>query len=168
MLCRTPPTHTGIGSIPDFLWSGVKLPVWLPTLLSTITCATNVQMAHARPFWTSTLQDLSNGIKKHPNVKCFYPCNRSLTFQESRRTPKSHFRECEWWPHTSLKWGCDKFQSYMWLGQRSFNSVKEWARCEVFGVKGFNILWWVNVKNRILSLRFLIVASLSLEYKEIL
>jgi hypothetical protein len=25
--------------------------------------ATNVQMAHATPFWTSTLQDLSNGMK---------------------------------------------------------------------------------------------------------
>jgi hypothetical protein len=28
-----------------------------------ITWAEDVQMAHARPFWTSTLQDLSNGIK---------------------------------------------------------------------------------------------------------
>jgi len=35
----------------------------LLTLLSTITCATDVQMAHARPFWTSTLQDLFNGVK---------------------------------------------------------------------------------------------------------
>ncbi len=25
--CRTPPTHVGIGSIPDFLCSGVKLPI---------------------------------------------------------------------------------------------------------------------------------------------
>jgi hypothetical protein len=32
-------------------------------LLSTITCVADVQMAHARPFWTSTLQELSNGIK---------------------------------------------------------------------------------------------------------
>jgi hypothetical protein len=32
-------------------------------LLSTITCAANVQMVHARPFWTSTLQDLFKGIK---------------------------------------------------------------------------------------------------------
>jgi hypothetical protein len=29
----------------------------------SVTWATDVQMAHARPFWTSTLQDLSNGIK---------------------------------------------------------------------------------------------------------
>jgi hypothetical protein len=62
-VCRTPSARTGIGLIPDFLWSRVKLSVWLPTLLSTITCAADVQMAHARPFRTSTLQDLSNGIK---------------------------------------------------------------------------------------------------------
>jgi hypothetical protein len=46
------------------LWSGVKLPVWLPTFLLPIICAADVQMAHARPFSTSTLQGLSNGIKK--------------------------------------------------------------------------------------------------------
>jgi len=32
-------------------------------LLWTITCAANVQMPHARPFWTSTPQDLFNNIK---------------------------------------------------------------------------------------------------------
>jgi hypothetical protein len=31
-VCRTPSTRIGIGSIPDFLWSGVKLSVWLPAL----------------------------------------------------------------------------------------------------------------------------------------
>jgi len=62
-MCRTPFAHTGIGSILDFLWSGVKLLVWLPALLSTITCVANVQMAHARPFSTFTLQGLFNGIK---------------------------------------------------------------------------------------------------------
>jgi len=39
------------------------------------------------------------------NVRCFDPCNRVLSFWESRKTPKSHFRECEWRPHTSLKVG---------------------------------------------------------------
>jgi hypothetical protein len=43
--------------------------------------------------------------KKCLNARCFDPWNRALNFQESRRTPKSHFRECEWWPHTSLKVG---------------------------------------------------------------
>jgi hypothetical protein len=43
--------------------------------------------------------------KKHLNVRCFDPCNWVLSFRESRRTPKSHFRECEWRPHTFLKVG---------------------------------------------------------------
>jgi hypothetical protein len=43
--------------------------------------------------------------KKHLNARCFDPYNRALSFWESRRTPKCHFRECEWQPHTSLKLG---------------------------------------------------------------
>jgi len=38
----------------------------VPALLLPITWAADVQMAHARPFWTSTLQDLSNDIKSAP------------------------------------------------------------------------------------------------------
>jgi hypothetical protein len=36
---------------------------WLPALLLPITWATDVQMANARPFSISTLQDLSNDTK---------------------------------------------------------------------------------------------------------
>ncbi len=43
--------------------------------------------------------------KERLNARCFDPCNRAMSFQESRRTPKSHFRECECRPHTSLKVG---------------------------------------------------------------
>jgi len=43
--------------------------------------------------------------KKHLKARCSNPCNRVLSFRESWRTPKSHFRECEWRPHTSLKVG---------------------------------------------------------------
>jgi len=39
------------------------------------------------------------------NARCFDPCNCDLSFRESRRTPKSHFWECEWRPHNSLKVG---------------------------------------------------------------
>jgi hypothetical protein len=46
--------------------------------------------------------------KKHLKVRCFDPCNRVLSFQESRRTFKSPFRECECHPHTLSKWGCDR------------------------------------------------------------
>jgi len=43
--------------------------------------------------------------KERLNMRCFDPYNSALSFWESRRTPKSHFRECEWGPHTSLKVG---------------------------------------------------------------
>jgi hypothetical protein len=45
--------------------------------------------------------------KKHLKARCFDPCNRVMSFWESRRTPKSPFRECECHPHTPSKWGCD-------------------------------------------------------------
>jgi len=44
----------------------VKLAVLLPALLLPITWAADVQMAHARPFQTSTLRDLSIDIKNTP------------------------------------------------------------------------------------------------------
>jgi hypothetical protein len=43
--------------------------------------------------------------KEHLKTKCFDPFNRTLNFRESQRTLKSHLRECEWRPHTSLKVG---------------------------------------------------------------
>ncbi len=43
--------------------------------------------------------------KKHFKARCFDPWNCTLSFWESERTHKSHFRECEWRPHTSLKVG---------------------------------------------------------------
>jgi hypothetical protein len=41
--------------------------------------------------------------KKHLNARCFDPCNQTLKFWESRRTPKSQFWECEFHPHTPSK-----------------------------------------------------------------
>jgi hypothetical protein len=42
---------------------------------------------------------------KHHNARCFDPCTPTLKFQESQRTPKSPFRECECHPHTLPKMG---------------------------------------------------------------
>ncbi len=47
----------------------------------------------------------STRYKEHPNARCFDPCNRGLSFRESRRTPISHFWECEFHPHTYPKVG---------------------------------------------------------------
>ncbi len=38
--------------------------------------------------------------KEHSNARCFDPWTRALNFQESQRTPSSHFWECEFHPHT--------------------------------------------------------------------
>jgi len=46
-------THQ-VGLIPNFQWSGIKLPVRLPAFFFAITCVANVQMANASPFSTST------------------------------------------------------------------------------------------------------------------
>jgi len=51
---------------------------------------------------------ISRPFQRYLNARCFDPCNHVLSFRESWRTPKSHFRECEWQLHTSLKLGCDK------------------------------------------------------------
>jgi len=46
---------------------------------------------------------------------CFDPYNRVLSFWESRRALKSHFQECEWRPHTSLKAGLQHLQHLVHL-----------------------------------------------------
>ncbi len=51
--------------------------------------------------------------KKRLNTRCFDPFNRALSFWESRRTPTSHFRECEWQLHISLKVGLRHRQSQL-------------------------------------------------------
>jgi hypothetical protein len=43
--------------------------------------------------------------KEHLKARCFDPYNWALKFRESRRTPSSHFWECEFHPHTCFKVG---------------------------------------------------------------
>jgi hypothetical protein len=45
------------------------------------------------------------GHEERFKARCFDPCNRALKFRESRRTPKSPFREFECRLHTLLKVG---------------------------------------------------------------
>jgi hypothetical protein len=114
---RTPSADVGKRSIPDFQWPGIKLPVWLPTLLLPITWAADVQMAHARPFWTSALQDLSNGIKNTsrqgvlPSVVELWNCG-SLG-----RLPIPTFGSVSLILTLSPKWGydtCNYYQNASW------------------------------------------------------
>ncbi len=43
--------------------------------------------------------------KERLKARCFDPCNRTLKFQESQRSPKSPFQECECHPHILPKSG---------------------------------------------------------------
>jgi len=60
------------------------------------SCEAILDIYTSRPF---------QRYKERLNVRCFDPCNCALSFWESWRTPKSHFRECEWRLHTSFKVG---------------------------------------------------------------
>jgi hypothetical protein len=55
------------------------------------SCEVILDIYTSRPF---------QRYKEHINARCFDPCNRALNFWESRRTPNSHFWECESHPHT--------------------------------------------------------------------
>jgi hypothetical protein len=115
MVCCTLPAHTRIGSILDFQWSGVKLPIWLSALLSIIICATDVQMAHARPFWTSTLQNLFNDIKNASMQGVLTPTIALWIFGNPGGLPSPIFGSVSGDFTTPSKWGCDM--------QHCFNST---------------------------------------------
>ncbi len=51
------------------------------------SCEAILDIYTSRPF---------QRYKIHLDARCFGPCNCILSFWESRRIPKSHFRECEW------------------------------------------------------------------------
>jgi hypothetical protein len=59
--------------------------------------------------------------KKRLNARCFDPCNRTLKFRESRKTPKSPFWVCECHPHTLPKvefrqyWSIKLAKVEMWM-----------------------------------------------------
>jgi hypothetical protein len=58
------------------------------------SCKAILDIYTSRPF---------HSYKEHPNARCFDPCNRALNFRESRRTPTSHFWDCEFHLHTYPK-----------------------------------------------------------------
>jgi len=103
-MCRTSPTHTSwVDSQLLVVGSQIANLTPSPSFDHNLCCrCPNGSCKAILDIYTSrTFQR----YKKHFNSRCFDPCNRALNFWESQRTPKSHFRECEWRPHTSLKVG---------------------------------------------------------------
>jgi hypothetical protein len=76
-------------------------------LLLTITCATDVQMAHARPFWTSTLQDLSNSIKNVSMRGVLTLAIALWIFESPKGLPSPIFGSVSGDLTTPSKWGCN-------------------------------------------------------------
>jgi hypothetical protein len=83
------------------------------------SCEAILDIYTSRPF---------QRYKELLTVRCFSPWNRLLSFRQSRGTPNSHFRECEWRPHTSLK-----------VGLRQL--------CQSFLVKSCSLLYCLEVKS---------------------
>jgi hypothetical protein len=81
MVCHTLPSRKGIGSILDFYWSRVKLPIWLLAFLLAITFVS-----------TEPISDIYTSIsfqwyKEFYKTMRFDPCNYILKILESFGTP---------------------------------------------------------------------------------
>ncbi len=81
---------------------------------SNDSCKAILDIYTSRPF---------QRYKEHLKARCFDPCNRTLNCWESQRTLKSHFWECEWRPHTSLKVGLRHISTFAHLNSPFF---QEW------------------------------------------
>jgi hypothetical protein len=102
---------------------GVKLPIWLLTLLLTITCVSGVQMGHASPFQTSTFQNIFNDIT-NASIQWILTPTISLSKFKSPpglQLPKWEFPwECEGsFPHTLLH----SWEHEMWPGLPSWPAL---------------------------------------------
>jgi hypothetical protein len=64
-------------------------------------------MAHARPFWTSTLQDLFNGIKNTSMQGDLIPAITLWVFGSPKRLPSPIFGSVSGDLTLPSKWGCD-------------------------------------------------------------
>ncbi len=83
-----------------------------------------------------------------PQGKVFNPCNQTLKFQESQRTPKSPFRECDSHPHTLPKVGLRHFTATFFCNKYYKSKLCSFAtcffitKCHVQGYKSFSRFGW--------------------------
>jgi hypothetical protein len=75
--------------------------------LLPITWATDVQMTHARPFWTSTFQELSIDIKNTPMQDFLTPTIELWVFGSLGGLQLPTFGSVSFIPTLIPKWGCD-------------------------------------------------------------
>jgi hypothetical protein len=94
--CRTPFANVGIISILDNLTPAPSFAHNLGCRCPNGTYKAILDICTSRPF---------HWYKEHLNARCFDPWTRALSFQESRKTPTSHFWECGFYPHSYPKVG---------------------------------------------------------------
>jgi len=116
------------------------LSIWHSALLSTITCAANIQMAHVRPFWTSTLQDLSNGIKNISMRGVLTPKITLWILGNPRGFPSPIFRSVSGDLTLPSKWGCDILNS-----NKNYNF--EIGKCYQMEIDSSKVLGNLSSKN---------------------
>jgi hypothetical protein len=82
--------------------------------------------------------------KEHLNARCCDPSNCVLNFWESQRTLKSHFQECEWRPHTSLKVGLQQCSNLKKLPSSigQFNALQKNWFDKVFKLEKITFIYW--------------------------
>jgi hypothetical protein len=94
-------------------------------------------MAHARPFWTSTLQDLSNDIKNIPMRGVLAPAIELWVFGSPRGLQLPTFESVSFIFTFIPKWGCDSpycmskknevlFEDHVWKITYNFSFFFPW------------------------------------------
>jgi hypothetical protein len=78
--------------------------------------------------------------KEHLKARCFSLCCRALKLRESRRTPSSHFWECESHPHTCPKVGLQQYRSCVNLSKGKQNTTCT-LHCKVVRMWLYNRRW---------------------------
>jgi hypothetical protein len=77
------------------------------------SCEAILDIYTSRPF---------QRYKEHLKARCFALCCWALKLRESRRTPSSHFWECESHPHTLPKVGLQHQHTYKYISSLLFPS----------------------------------------------
>jgi hypothetical protein len=105
MVCHIPSAHTGVGSIPDFLVVRSQTGSLTPSLYFDHNLCCRCLNGSCEAIFDIYTSKPFQRYKEHLKARCFELYNRALKLWESRRTPSSHFWECESHPHTGPQSG---------------------------------------------------------------
>jgi len=96
-MCCTPPACIGFNS--QLLVVGSQIVNLTPGFSFCYNLCYRCPNGSCKPIFDIYTSIAFQLYRKLPNARFFGPCDRTLKFWESQRTPKSPFRECESHPH---------------------------------------------------------------------